>query len=135
MFRPQSEWRPDLLDEAVIFSALRFDGGRRDEELNRETPSLGTYGNFRRLHEECFAAKPWRLHPDPLVNWGEFYWLQRSHKWSGLDLEAARLMAWLFSQLHDQPVPCGYENTEYAERYTRLKPQATKLASEWSAHV
>lgn len=132
-YRTYDAWHPDLLDEAVIFCALRFDGGKLDEELNRETPSQVTYGNFSRLHEEHFAAKPWRLHPDPLMNWGEFYWLQRSHKWSGLDREAARLMAWLFTQLHDQPVPRGYEQAEYAEKYQRLKPSAVILAAEWAA--
>lgn len=129
---PPMTWKPDLCGDEVIFCALRFDGGKRDEELSRETPSQGNYGNFSRLHEEHFAAKPWRLHPDPLVNWGEFYWLQRSHKWSGLARKDARLLAWLFTQLHDQPVPRGYEQAEYAEKYQRLKPSAVILATEWA---
>lgn len=135
VFRPENDWRPDLIDDAVIHGILRFDGGRRDAELNRETPGEGTYQNFMRLHEQHFSEKPWRLHPEPLVNWGELFWLQRSHKWGGLNREGALLMAWLFIRLHDQPVPQGYEDGEHAEKYARLKSRAAELAREWAAHV
>lgn len=132
IFRPTPEWTPDLCQEAVTWCALRFDGEKWDNELNRKNPHTKTYGNLALLHEKWFPSPLWKLHPDPLINWGEFFWLQRSEKWTGLQGDAARLMAWLFTQLHNQPVPFGYENVEYAERYARLKPQAAKLASEWA---
>lgn len=131
VYRPSNEWRPELGCDEVTFCALRFDGEKRDIELNRESPCEGTYENYAKLHEAYFNGQPWKLHADPLVNWGEFFWLQRSCKWSSLDNEAARLMAWLFTRLHDQNVPRGYEHSEYATKYESLRKRTAVLAADW----
>jgi hypothetical protein len=131
LFRPSSEWMPELGCDEVTFCALRFDGEKRDNELAQESPCVGTYENYAKLHEAHFIGQPWKLHPDPLVNWGEFFWLQRSSKWSNLDDEAARLMGWLFTQLHDHDVPRGYEHCEYGLKYEALRERAATLAEEW----
>lgn len=132
---PAARWRPDLTCDEVIACALRFDGGRLDEELQRRSRTGMTYGSLSARHEAHFEGQPWRLHPDPMVNWGEFLWLQRSGAKSGLSRPATRLAAWLFTQLHDQPVPRGYENAEYATQYARVRASAAALAHEWSAQL
>ncbi len=130
---PPMTWKPDLCREEVIFGVLRFDGAAWDATLEREHPPGGSGKHLAQLYEAHFSRRPWKLHDDPMVNWGVFYWLQRSHKWSGLDRKDARLLAWLFTQLHDQPVPRGYRQAEYAEKNQRLMPAAAELAQKWTA--
>lgn len=130
---PPMTWKPELSCDEVVFAVLRFDGGRWDKALECEHPlGRGTYGQLAQLYEEHFSRRPWKLHDDPMVNWGVLYWLQRSQKWSGLPRKDARLLAWLFTQLHDQPVPRGYAQAEYAEKYQRLMPAAAELAQKWT---
>jgi len=129
-FCPAIPWYPDISCEEVIMCALRFDGARLDREW-QEGPSQSTYEALSRNHDRHFARQPWRLHEDPLVNWGEFYWLQRSEKWCSLDHEGAILTARLFVALHDHEPPEDYEVEEFSTKYSSLRAGAIAQAALW----
>ncbi len=125
-------WKPELSCDAFCYGVLRFDGGKLDEELQRGESTGSTYGGLAGLYAAHFEGGAWGLHADALVNWGVLFWLQRGAKSGGLDRAGARLAAWLFTQLYDQPVPRGYVAEEWARGYAGLEEEAAALVREWA---
>lgn len=120
-------WWPSEFQDLLFECALRFDGGKLDQELaGRE--ELDTYSALRRVYDTHYNRSR-ELLEDVKLNFGVFFWLQRSHKWSDMLSAPDRLLYLkLFLHLHDLDVPAGYEFEGWCRTYESRRREARALA-------
>jgi len=121
------DWWPSESQDLLFGCALRFDGGKLDQELaGRER--LETYEALKRVYDTHFA-RTYELPEDDRLNFGVLFFLQRSHKWCDmLDDHERVIFLKLFLRLHDADVPAGYEFAEYQRQYEPRRREARALA-------
>ena len=132
--RTPPDWWPSESEDVLFTCALRFDGGKLDQDLAGAQP-LPTYAALLRVYE-THHARSYQLLADDTLNFGILFLLQRTLKWSDLLADHERvLFLKLFLRLHDTDVPDGYELTEYHRRYQCQRPAARALALKLSPLV
>ena len=128
---PISKGVPDECNEVICWCALRFDGGKYDEEL-KSSDSVETYQKLSDLTQPMLTTLTFYEREE--MNFAAFFWLQRSFHFLDDDFSKDSrghvLFDLLYLHLYKTEVPERYRNEENCSRWQReCENRAEKVAA------